>query len=276
VAGEEERMIGRWRTLLRRGRRAHTLLDGIDRRAPGLEIGPSHRPVAAKRDGFNVRILDHMDAAGLRAKYADHGVDIAAIEEVDYVWRGEPLEDLVGGSRFAWIVASHVIEHVPDFVGFLRSCERMLVPGGLVSLAVPDKRRCFDCERENSSLASIIDAGLSRPTIPSPGTAAEYFLKVRRKGGLIAWSAGHRGTLEPVHGLQDALDGMARAREGRHQDLHAWVFTCDSFRQVIRDLVDLGLIGLRERSFTPTRGCEFFIQLEKTAAGRDDSLRRGR
>jgi SAM-dependent methyltransferase len=209
--------------------------------------------VAAKRDGFNVRILDHMDAAGLRAKYADHGVDIAAIEEVDYVWRGEPLEDLVGGSRFAWIVASHVIEHVPDFVGFLRSCERMLVPGGLVSLAVPDKRRCFDCERENSSLASIIDAGLSRPTIPSPGTAAEYFLKVRRKGGLIAWNAGHRGTLEPVHGLQDALDGMARAREGRHQDLHAWVFTCDSFRQVIRDLVDLGLIGLRERSFTPTR-----------------------
>ena len=42
-------MIGRWRTLLRRDRRAHILLDGIDRRAPGLEIGPSHRPVAAKR-----------------------------------------------------------------------------------------------------------------------------------------------------------------------------------------------------------------------------------
>jgi hypothetical protein len=56
------------------------LLRGIDRHALGLEIGPSHRPAAAKRNGFNVRILDHLDAPGLRAKYADHGVDIAAIE----------------------------------------------------------------------------------------------------------------------------------------------------------------------------------------------------
>ena len=84
------------------------LLRGIDRHALGLEIGPSHRPVAAKRDGFNVRILDHLDAPGLRAKYADHGVDIAAIEEVDYVWRGETLEELVVyrqeyGERGLWV-----------------------------------------------------------------------------------------------------------------------------------------------------------------------------
>jgi len=128
----------------RRKRKTHDrdgiLLRGIDRQALGLEIGPSHRPVAAKRNGFNVRILDHLDAPGLRAKYADHGVDVAAIEEVDYVWRGESLEALVGGERFAWIIASHVIEHVPDFIGFLGSCERILAPGGVLSLAVPDKR----------------------------------------------------------------------------------------------------------------------------------------
>jgi hypothetical protein len=44
-----------------------------------LEIGSSHCPLAANRDGFNVRILDHLDALGLRCTYVAHVVDIAAI-----------------------------------------------------------------------------------------------------------------------------------------------------------------------------------------------------
>jgi len=243
--------------------REQIILRGIDKAAPGLEIGPSHRPVAAKRDGFNVRILDHLDAASLRNKYATHGVDIDAIEEVDFVWTGQPLDELVAGERFAWIIASHVIEHVPDLVGFLNACERILAPGGLLALAVPDKRYCFDCERENSSLGRVIDVAHTQSTNHSAGTAAEYFLKVRRKGGQIAWDERHRGTLEPVHGLQDALHAMAKVREGHYFDLHAWVFTPDSFRQIIRDLHDLHLIGLQEQHFHTTRGCEFFVTLAK-------------
>lgn len=244
--------------------REQIILRGIDRTSHGLEIGPSHRPIAAKRHGFNVRILDHLDAAALREKYASHGVDVDAIEEVDYVWTGEPLDELVAGERFSWIIASHVIEHVPDLVGFLNACERILAPGGVLALAVPDKRYCFDCERENSSLARVIDVAQARLTNHSAGTAAEYFLKVCRKGGQIAWDDRHRGAIEPVHGLQDALDAMARIREGHYFDLHAWVFTPDSFRQIINDLHDLKLVRLRERHFHPTRGCEFFVTLAKT------------
>lgn len=245
--------------------REQILLAGVDKRMPGLEIGPSHCPVAAKRDGYNVRVLDHLDAAGLREKYAAHGVDVAAIEEVDYVWNGEPLEELVGAERFAWIIASHVIEHVPDLVGFLNSCERILAPGGVLSLAVPDKRYCFDCDRENTALGRVIDVALEKPRNHSPGTAAEYFLKVRRKGGLIAWGEGHTGAIEPVHGLADAVQAMAEIRRGRYYDLHGWVFTPDSFRAIIRDLRDLRLIGLEERRFHPTRGHEFFVALGRAA-----------
>ena len=61
---------------------------------------------------------------------------------------------------------------------------------------------------------------------------------------------------------------MAKVREGQYFDLHAWVFTPDSFRQIIGDLQDLRLIGLRERHFHPTRGCEFFVTLEKAAVDR--------
>jgi SAM-dependent methyltransferase len=246
--------------------REQIILRGIDKATPGLEIGPSHRPVAAKRDGFNVRILDHLDAAALRDKYASHGVDIDAIEEVDYVWSGQPLDQLVAGERFAWIIASHVIEHVPDLVGFLNACETILAPGGVLSLAVPDKRYCFDCERENSSLGRVIDVAHARSTNHSAGTAAEYFLKVRRKGGQIAWDERHRGPLEPVHGLQDALHAMTKVREGHYFDLHAWVFTPDSFRKIIRDLHELRLIGLQEQYFQATRGCEFFVTLAKASS----------
>ncbi|MFM8703592.1 MAG: methyltransferase domain-containing protein, partial [Planctomycetia bacterium] len=223
-------------------------------------------PVAAKRHGYNVAILDHLDAPALRAKYADHGVDVAAIEEVDYVWTGQPLDELVGGRQFSWVIASHVIEHVPDFVGFLHACERILAPGGVLSLAVPDKRYCFDCERENSSLGRVIDVALAKATNHTPGIAAEYFLKVRRKGGRIAWHEGAKGDLEPVHGLADAVSALEKVREGHYFDLHSWVFTPDSFRQLIRDLRTLGMTGFEERAFHATRGCEFFVMLEKPAA----------
>lgn len=247
--------------------REEILLTGIDKQALGLEIGPSHCPVAAKREGFNVRVLDHLDAEGLRTKYADHGVDVAAIEEVDYVWSGQPLEELVGETRFAWIIASHVIEHVPDLVGFLHSCARILLPGGLLSLAIPDKRYCFDCQRENSALGRVIDVALAKPTNHSPGTAAEYFLKVCRKGDRIAWGEGYVGDLHPVHGLSDALDAMTRVQEGHYYDLHEWVFTPESFRGIIRDLRDLRMIELEEHRFHATRGHEFFVTLGKSAVG---------
>jgi hypothetical protein len=58
---------------------------------------------------------------------------------------------------------------------------------------------------------------------------------------------------------------MAMVQQGHYYDLHEWVFTSDSFREIIRDLGDLRLIGLRERFFSPTQGCEFFVTLEKSA-----------
>lgn len=91
---------------------------------------------------------------------------------------------------------------------------------------------------------------------------------MRRKGGQIAWDERHRGTLEPVHGLQDALHAMAKVQEGHYFDLHAWVFTPDSFRQIIRDLHDLQLIELQEQHYHTTRGYEFFVTLAKPISDR--------
>lgn len=48
----------------------------LDPAGLGLEIGPSHNPIAPKKKGFNVHILDHASAAQLREKYQEHGVNL--------------------------------------------------------------------------------------------------------------------------------------------------------------------------------------------------------
>ena len=46
--------------------RVDKALSLLSKKGLGLEIGPSHNPVAPKRKGFNVHIVDHLDANGLR------------------------------------------------------------------------------------------------------------------------------------------------------------------------------------------------------------------
>lgn len=248
---------------------SHPFHAWLDKSHFGLELGPSHRPVAAKRNGYNVRVLDHLNREQLIAKYEQHGVDLNAIEEVDYVWNGEPYRQLVGdGVYFDWIVASHLIEHTPDMISFLLDCAEIVTDDGFVALTVPDKRYCFDRYRPRTSLASIIDAHQSNRKIHSVGTAAEYFLNVVSRGGHIAWDPTHDGQYAFVHTSEEARNAMqVIAEQGAYLDLHAWVFTPSSFRLVIEDLYILGLSPFRESSFKNTTGHEFHIQLSRSGNG---------
>jgi hypothetical protein len=112
--------------------RNEKVLFGCDTQGIGLEIGASYSPVAPKKAGYRVEVLDHADATTLRQKYqTQHGVNVENIEEVDHVWTGEPLHELTGRKDYYdWIIASHVVEHTPDLVSFLKQCEIMLKPGG--------------------------------------------------------------------------------------------------------------------------------------------------
>ena len=71
------------------GNRYKKMLLGIRKEQIGLEIGPSHRPIAPKREGYQVEILDYLTKEELIEKYKFHHVNVNAIEEVDYVWKGE-------------------------------------------------------------------------------------------------------------------------------------------------------------------------------------------
>jgi len=49
-----------------------------------------------------------------------------------------PVAEIYGNERFDVVVLNHVLEHVQRPVDFLRDVERLLVPGGLVHIAVPN------------------------------------------------------------------------------------------------------------------------------------------
>ena len=63
----------------------------LDSEGIGLEIGPSHNPIAPKREGYNVHILDHASTEELREKYKFHNVNLENIELVDFVPGESPI-----------------------------------------------------------------------------------------------------------------------------------------------------------------------------------------
>lgn len=246
------------------------ILRHINKKGVGIEIGPSHNPIAPKKEGFNVQIIDHMSREQLIAKYKDHRVNTENIEEVDYVWReGINYPELTGKTNhYDWIIASHVIEHTPDLIGFLIDCDNILKDDGVISLVVPDKRYSFDHYRPISGISKIIDSHFQKATIHTPGTVAEYFLNVVSKSGNISWNSNTTGEYNFVHSLVNAVQGMKSVvNENAYLDVHAWCFVPHSFRLIVHDLFCLGLIPFKEIDFSPTDGCEFYITLGKRGQG---------
>ena len=254
--------------------RREYILAGLDLRGGGLEIGGGYNPVAAK-DTYRVDHLDHADQAGLIAKYDAQGIDTSRIQHVDYVWSGQSYRELVGEKRYDWIVASHVIEHVPDPIHFLNDCAAILAEDGVLSLAVPDKRVCFDYYRPPTGLARLVDAFVRGDTRTTVGAVVEHHLYAAAADGVIAWddAFAHEAprfvhTVEQVRWLYEQMvhDRNAVAQS---QDVHAWAFTPQSFRLVVEDLFQLGLTPLRERAWHDTQGYEFFVQLARDGSGPD-------
>lgn len=250
--------------------RVRTLRSMFDNAGIGLEIGPLHSPVAPKREGFRVEILDHTTTKGLRAKYRDDPhVDTDAIEAVDFVSDGRPLRDVVGAERrYDWIIASHVIEHLPDPIGFLNDCELLLRPGGRLVLAVPDRRKCFDVFRPASTLGALLEAHAEQRRRHPPGTLFDSVAYSARLAGSIAWSDYDASAPDLVG---TAAEGAGMFEVGRtstgYRDAHGWVFTPSSFRLLLHDLLTLGRTRLREAVFLQSPGCEFFMALASDGVG---------
>jgi SAM-dependent methyltransferase len=244
--------------------RTDRLLRSIDvAAAKGLELGPLANPVVHREMG-NIHYLDHVDTDALRSRYASHdGFDVDAIVPIDYVSNGSIRDAVTADIPFDYVIASHVIEHVPDLVGWLRDVRSVLRDGGVLSLAIPDHRRCFDALRSPTVMAEVVQAHLTKATTPSPRQVFDHYSSAVAWHGYIAWEEEPPfAELVPVHSEQEAFErAEAAASSADYQDVHCWVFTPTSFARLFSGLQRLRLVPFLLDHCSETIGGEFFATL---------------
>ncbi len=252
--------------------RREKILPYIDKNGCGIEIGPFFRPVAPKREGYNVTVIDVLSREQMVDICKKDPAKAGNIEEVDFIWRGESYAELTGKNKYYdWIIASHLVEHTPDLIGFFNDCDAVLKDDGVLCLVIPDKRFCFDYFRPLTGLSKVIDSHYHHNRVHTPGTVAEYTMNKVARAGRLGWDSCISGEYSFVYSLEDTARRMSSAREAAYADCHAWCFTPHSFRLMIQDLFSLGLLPFQEISFSPTEGYEFFITLGRRGRGIDKS-----
>jgi SAM-dependent methyltransferase len=101
-----------------------------------------------------VTYVDHLDNDGLLRHYPE--LLGKAVVHVNKVATASSLADAFDAQSVDFIIANHVIEHVDDPLGVLIGFHRILRMGGVVHLAIPDRRLTFDFDRPRTSLDHLI------------------------------------------------------------------------------------------------------------------------
>ena len=243
----------------------------------GLEVGPLHEAIVG-RDEADVRYVDVHDQDGLRAHYRDDpGVPVDAIPEIDYtlvkpdgttVSLAEACRE---GAPFSWVVASHVIEHVPDVIGWLENLAELVEDDGALVLMVPDRRYCFDVHRPPTTVGQMLEArelGASRPTTRA---VYDYFSAAVHNDVLDLWAGLPPNYDRRMHTTEQALAKVAEGRSGTYVDCHVWLFTPESFLEQMHELRTIGESSWIVDSMHPTRlhHIEFMVRLRRIPRGAD-------
>jgi len=121
-------------------------------RGAGIEIGALHQPLEVPSTA-SVRYVDRMSLADLTNQYPD--LKTADLVDVDVVDDGEQLTTFLDAS-LDFVIANHFIEHCADPVGTIENFLRVVKPGGIIYLAIPDMRFTFDRDRNPTSKEHLL------------------------------------------------------------------------------------------------------------------------
>lgn len=239
---------------------------------PGLEIAPLHSPIALKAD-WDVRYVDVLSTEQLLAHYGpDPGVPDEDVVPVDFALTGpdgviRPLTEVAGtDAPYEWVIASHVIEHVPDLITWLQDIAELLGDGGALVLAIPDTRYTFDAYRPQTTVGQMLQAHHQGDLAPSVRAVYDHF----RSASTVSTALARAGTLPPIestrsHDLGAVLAMLERCKAGHYVDSHVWTFRPSTFIQQVNELGELGLCDFvveTVRNTTATRQ-EFYAVLRR-------------
>ncbi len=207
--------------------------------------------------GTSVRYVDRKPLEELRQEFPElAGLELVAPDIVDDGARLSSIED----ESLDFVVANHFLEHCEDPIGALQHHSRVLKPGGVVYLALPDRRRQdVDRGREPVSVEHLVRDHEDGPVWSRLGHYEEWVRAADIPLGLVR--------------PDDAAAAVAEhARRGSKVHFHAWA--PDEFADLIERChgvyLPLGIVEVRSNLN------EFITILRKDADGRRLPERSGR
>jgi SAM-dependent methyltransferase len=216
----------------------------------GVEMGAGHAPFPVPL-GVQVRYVDRWDPAEnsqLFPELADTPdfpkPDIVADLDVD---RLSALDD----KSQDFVIASHVIEHLANPLKMLEDIYRVLRPGGLLVLLVPDRHLTFDCLREPTPLTHLVEEYHSDIRVVDDTHVVDFIIGLLR-------SNGDQRELDELlaERTPDELD------HHRRRSVHAHVWNREEFEEMLTfagDKLDVRfeVVDSMESGETGTHGNEF-------------------
>ena len=244
----------------------------LDNKSNVLEIGALNRPTVSAEKA-NISYADFATKSELVDTYRHiQDFDVENIVDVDYVVKDgdyfRSVENKHPGKRFDLILGSHVGEHVPDFIGWLKDMSRLLSDGGILSLILPDKRFTFDILKEETSTAQWLSAHEARLVKPSADQIYRHVRKHLPLKGIDLWNVPSGGVcLDFCHGENEVWDIVSNAfLSGNYFDSHCSIFTPQSFLENVYKLQDINVLPLSLVSIEDTvpGAIDFFVRFQKT------------
>jgi SAM-dependent methyltransferase len=142
----------------------------------GLEVGALQRRLETPKY-CTVRYVDRMPLSELRAHYPE--LRDQPLQEPDLIDDGETLSKVPTGSQ-DFVIANHFLEHCEDPIQTLGNLARVLKEGGILYMAVPDKRFTFDIDRPATPYGVLAEARRQHRRLDREAMYREWAAKVMK------------------------------------------------------------------------------------------------
>ena len=203
-----------------------------------LEIGAFDNPTFTKEES-DIYYCDYFSTSELKANFGKtRSCRVQNAVDVDYV-----IKDIYFAQniprKFDLIIANHVIEHIPNMIGWLQNLSLILKKNGLLFLTVPHKDYTFDKLRSPTNLWELIrnfEQNLLAPSVYQVADQLYYHRPVKARD---IWQKKHQKLLtkQRFSNIAQAIQEAETKIDAKgYVDTHCNVFTYESFLQVFDEL----------------------------------------
>ena len=191
----------------------------------GIELGPGSHPMPLPFPGVSIQYVDRWEPEENHKLFTN--IDEGATFRKPDVIANLDVESLsaFAGETQDFVIASHLLEHLVDPLRQLDEMYRVLKPGGVLLVFLPDRRFTFDRKRSPTPLAHLIEDHRVGATVASDEHVEDYLRKTD------VW--------DPTWNEQDIRDQFDL---NRRRSIHVHCWSEDEFLPVLEhSILEMGL-----------------------------------